>query len=163
MSEALRALLAEAEAALSPEEAETAAAIQRIEAARRKRDDALLLKRRTVLAQQVDRLRKAANGAYVVEPFDMEDKTPGAGMYVLRSPSRDAWKKSQDAFSASNGDGAKIERAYVNLAAACILWSDAPDGADEWAAHREKYPGLVVAIGDAAGALGGAADRARKR
>jgi hypothetical protein len=92
----------------------------------------------------------------------MEAETPGAGLYVLRSPERAAWKDFQAACAEAGGDSEKVDRAYGNLAGKCILWTDAPEG-EAWAKHKDKYPVLVQAIGDEAGRLGGAADRARKR
>ncbi len=154
---------AEADAAVSPEDAEEHAAIERIEAAKRRGEEALATKRRATLAQHVDRLRKAANGAYVVDPYDANETAPGAGCYVIRSPSRDVLKTFREACEQSNGNTDKIDRAYGNYVAAVILWTDAPEGADEWAAHKSKYPGLMISIGDASGRLGGVAAQARKR
>lgn len=154
---------AEADSAVTPEDAEEAAAVERIEGARRRRAEALATVRRATLAQHVERLRKVANSAYVVDPFDMEETAPGAGSYVLRSPSRDVLKVFREACEQSNGNQAAVDRAYTNLCAKVILWTDAPEESDAWVAHCAKYPALIISIGDAAGRLGGVAAQARKR
>ncbi len=157
---ALRARVEAAETAAREaiEDGEERALLEREEVAK-------LAIRRGTMVRMVDHHRKVAeaDGSFVVGPFDMEAETPGAGLYVLRSPAKAAWKDFQSAVAEAGADGEKIERAYNNLAAACILWSDAPAGEDAWLKHRAKYVVLVQAIGDAAGRLGGAADRARKR
>lgn len=156
------ALEAEAAAVVTPEDVAEHAALERLAAARRRKEDAVRAKQRADLIMQTERLRKSANGAYVVEPLDMEETAPGAGVYVIRSPSRDVLKKFRDACDAANGDNDKIDRAYVNLAGHVILWPESPSS-EAWVAHREKYPSLAMSIGDAAGRLGGVAATARKR
>lgn len=154
---------AAADAAVSPEDAEEAAAVERIEAARRRKEDALAVVRRARLAQKTADLRKAANGAYVVEPFDANETAPGAGCYVVRSVATKVWQTFQEAVTQAGESTEKVQRAYLNLAGACILWSDAPEDPEAWAAHRAKYPVLVQSIGDMCGRLGGVAATARKR
>lgn len=158
--EAIRKRVEEKEAAAKgmAEEAEERALLQREEAA----DLAI---RRGTMMRMVDHHRKAADldGSYIVAPFDMEDHTPGAGLYVLRSPTTGARRDFQAALAEAGNDPEKADRAYNNLADKCILWSDAPSDGEAWTKHREKYAFLTTSIGDAAGRLGGAADRARKR
>ena len=149
----------EAQARVTAEEAEERALMDRLSAAR-------LANRRATMMRMVDHHRgvsDASGSPFVVDHFDMEAETPGAGLYVLRSPDRSWWKDFQAAVAEAGGDSEKIDRAYNNLADKCILWTDAPRDGDAWTKHREKYVVLVQAIGDAAGRLGGAADRARKR
>jgi hypothetical protein len=147
---------AEAQAQATAEEAEERALIDRLETAQ-------LAVRRGAMMRMVDHHRAIAeqDGSYIVAPFDCEADTPGAGLYVLRSPAKPVWKDFQAAVAEAGGDSEKVDRAYNNLAGKCILWSDPP--AESWDAQRAKYAVLVQAIGDAAGRLGGAADRARKR
>lgn len=169
----LAALMAQAEAeeaaadaAVTPEDAEEAAAVERIEAARRRKEEALAGVRRAALAQQTERLRKVAataNPSYVVEPFDANETAPGAGCFVVRSVSPKVWQTFTEAVGQAGESAEKVQRAYLNLADACILWTDVPDGDEAWTAHRAKYPVLVQSIGDMCGRLGGVAAQARKR
>jgi hypothetical protein len=149
----------EAQSRVAAEEAEERALNERLAAAK-------LANRRSVMHRMVDHFRKAAelDGSYIVDSFDMETETPGAGLYVIRSPEKGTtWKDFQAAIAEAGSDSEKVDRAYNNLASKCILWTDAPSEGDAWTKHKEKYAVLVQAIGDAAGRLGGAADRARKR
>ena len=153
---------AEAEAAVSPDDAAEHAEIERAAAARRRKDEALAGARRALLTRQTDAARKAAADAYVVEGFDANETAPGAGLFVVRSVAPKTWQAFQKAVATAGEDSAAVDRAYVNLAADCILWTDAPDG-EAWAAHRAKYPALAQSIGDMCGRLGGVAALARKR
>ncbi len=156
---------AEAETAVSPEDAEEHALIERAEQARQKRRATLASKRSAELAQLVAQYKTAARGAYAVGSIDLEEQSEGAGAYVVRSPAKDKWTAFQEACAQANGATEKTERAYNNLASACVLWPEAKgdDAYAAWNALKAKFPALTQSLGDYAATLGGIAATARKR
>ncbi len=156
---------AEADSALSPEDAERAELAQRSVAARERTRSKKGQIRTALMLARLDAARKVANGAYVVEILDAEAQTDGAGAYLVRSPDRASWNELREAIQRAGSDADKIERAYRNLSNKCMIYPKlgADVSGEEMSERYDKYTSLATSIGDFAGTLGGVAAGQRKR
>lgn len=156
---------ADAEAALTKDESEYAELSARLDAARERKKSKLAQLAMARMIERQEVARNEANSAFVIEILDADEKAPGAGLYLVRSPDRASWNELRNAVERANRDNDKIERAYRNLANKCIVYPrlGADVSGEEMSERYDKYTALATAIGDFAGTLGGVAAGARKR
>lgn len=156
---------AAAEAALSTDDAEYADLLQREDAANERKRAAL---EGFAMAKMLDRLtveRAATNGAFGLDILNADEKTSGAGKYIIRSPTSASWKNFRELITRAKGDMGKADLAHRNFATECIVYPkigtdlDMSDLADRY----DRFAGLAGSIADFAGDLGAVAAGARKR
>jgi len=156
---------ADAETALSDDDAAFTDLTQRLEAANEKIKSKTEQHAMARMTQRLDEARVAANGAYVVGLLNADDKTDGAGKFIVRSPTSQGWKSFMEIAVRAKGDAEKSDRAHRNFSTSVILHPK--PGADltmeELTERYDKYPGLAASIADFSGDLGAVAAGARKR
>lgn len=156
---------AEADNALSAQDEAYANLSARLEAANERKKSKI---EGLAMAKMADRLaaaKAAANGAYVLCILNADEKTEGAGKWLVRSPTSQAWKAFQDAIARAGNDAEKSDRSHRNFAASCIFYPkiNVDLNMEDLVERFDRFPGLSVSICQLAADLGAAGAATRKR
>ncbi len=165
--EAARAAKQKAEAAITEGDAKEIAERAELAQLDAERASAEKKARGLDLARREDDARAKLGSKVLLRALDLEESTPGAGTYILRTPAMPAW----DAFRKGIGDaGADHGLVYRSFAIACV--HDFNGGTDitgntsatgaAFADVLREFPAVAMTIANVGGELAGLADTRKK-
>lgn len=165
--EAAKAAAEAAKAAISPEDAEEIKLRAEIAGFDEAKAEADREARKLDLDRREDAARAKLGSSVLVRGVDLEASTPGAGTFVLRTPSMQAWNAFRKGIGDAHADHGAV---YRNFAIASIHdhngvaadWMRDDAAGAKLSAVLAAYPAIAVTISNVGGELAGLADTRKK-
>lgn len=155
-----------AAADMTDEEQAIAKLLAEVEAREEQTRVTLALRRKMDLDVRCEAAQARAPKGVTCRPVDLEESAPGAGTYIVRTPTLVDMKDHMDRLSAASKSGGTVDLIKLNadLAVDCCVDPDCqdPDIAAEVRAKLNLYPGAGLTIGNVCTELAGLATVERK-